>query len=290
MMFKPTLATRSDVNRLTRQVSAIGIKQAKAIRTQDKNIRLLKSTQSSAFKSLTAQHLKSNKHLTKQISDGDKKLDKRITKLVSNQKKLGRKQDLKMLGRIREQQTRSTWNTALAASAIPLFAAYGDRAVGDNANPFTTKNMIISLSTAGWLFADDLIIRYVARGNKKWRKAGKVWNIVAPFANWATVYYFMKNKQHERFVTGVTPVQGSDESDPIAIPVGKDHKFDSIDNPAVVASLVSATDSVHGVKARVEDGKLYLTLIGDNLVSTSNAEVAWKVDTMDPKYQRSSSA
>jgi hypothetical protein len=288
MMFKPSLATRTDVNRLTRQISAVGVKQARAIRVQDKNIKLLKSAQTTAVKSLTAQQLKSTKLLTKQITDGDKNLDKRITKLVSNQKKTGHKQDVKMLGQIRQQQKRSTWNTALVASAIPLFAAYGDRAIGDNANPITAKNAFIAGSTVFFLFADDLLNHFMKRGGKKWRTGASIWNIAAPFANWGVVWLFMKNRQHHRFITGLTDVTGSAESPAIAIPVAKNN--DMAANPPVVASLITATDAVVGVKARIDQGNLYLTLIGDSLTGASHASVAWQVDTMDPKYQRTSSS
>lgn len=290
MMFRPALATATDVNRLTRQISANGVKQARAIRVQANNIKLLKSAQSSAVKSLTAQQLKSSKLLTKQITVGDKNLDKRITKLVSNQKKSGRKQDVKMLSHIRQQQKRSTWNVALAASAIPLFAAYGDRAGGDNADPLTKKNLFIAGSTTVFLFADDLVDRFLTRG-KKWRGAYNIWNIAAIFANWGAVWWFMKDRQHERFVTGISTVRGNAENAPIPIPVGKDHKFETFENPTVVACLKSSSVEVHGVKAKVEQGNLLLTLTGnENLNQDSTAEVAWQVDTLNPDYRRKSSA
>jgi hypothetical protein len=312
MMFKPTLATRMDVNRLTRQISVNSIKQTKAIRMQGKNITLLKSAQGSAVKSLTAQQLKSSKLLTKQITDGDKNLDKRITKLVSNQKKSGLKQDVKMLGKVRDQQRRSTWNSVLIASAIPLFAAYGDRAVGDNANPLTKKNLIIAGSTAGWLFADDLIDRFLTRGSKKWSSAGGIWNIAAPFANWATVYYFMKDKQHERIVTGVVPVLNNGVEQPFEVlqHIGEDYQsdFKKIKNPGVVATIQSQenTGNATGVQARISDGKLWLKLLvglenvtvpgtGDDsdiipvVPDDGTVMVAWSLDTMDPNDQRTSS-
>ena len=290
MKITPPIAMRTDVRRLARQIRSNGIKWNKAIRVQGKNIKLLKSAQSSAVKSLTAQQLKSSKLLTKQIADGDKSLDKRITKLVNTQKKSGRRQDRKMLSKVQQQQKRSTWNTALVAGAIPLFSAYGDRAVGDNASPFTEKNMIIAGSTAIFLFADDLLFRYMAGTGKKWRTGLNVWNVAAPFLNWGVVYFLMRNKQHQRFVTGITKVEGAAESNPIPIPVGEGHKFETFDNPPVVAGLIKASDSVHGVKARVESGKLYLTLTGDNLAAASNADVAWQIDTIDPKYKRTASA
>ncbi|MBT8341962.1 MAG: hypothetical protein HKP58_04860 [Desulfatitalea sp.] len=290
MMFKPALATRTDMNRLTRQIRTNSVKQTKALRVHAKNIKLLKSAQSTAAKSLTAQQLKSTKLLTKQIVDGDKNLDKRITKLVSSQKKSGRKQDRKMLGQIRRQQRRSTWNTVLAASAIPLFAAYGDRAYGDNASPFTKKNLFIAGSTTLFLAADDIIDRYVARGGKKWRKGTGIWNIAAPFANWGLVYAFMRNRQHERFVTGVEHVTGTDTQS-ITLPVGNDINFESFEGDPVVVTTVHATsEKVQGVEAKIENGKLNLKLIGENLVTNSWADVAWEVDTLDPKYQRKKSA
>ncbi len=291
MMFRPALATRTDVNRLTRQISANGVKQAKAIRVQARNIKLLKSAQSSAVKSLTAQHLKSTKLLTKQITDGDKNLDKRITKLVRNQKKSGRKHDAKMLAKVRDQQRRSTWNSVLIASTIPLFAAYGDRAVGDDGNPITKKNAIIAGSTAVWLFADDLVYRFLTRG-KKWHGALNIWNYAAPVGNALTVWFFMKNRQHERFVTGVTPIRGRTEVSVGLVPVGEDHGFDRFSNPPVIATLNRADAGVRGVNARVDQGTLKITLLGsgNSFTDESTADVAWQVDTLDPKYKRKSGA
>jgi len=315
MMFKPTLATRTDVNRLTRQISVNNIKQAKAIQVQGKNIKLLKSAQGTAVKSLTAQQLKSSKLLTKQITDGDKNLDKRITKLVSSQKKSGRRQDVKMLAQVRDQQRRSKWNSVLIASAIPLFAAYGDRAVGDSANPLTKKNLIIAGSTAGWLFADDVIDRFLTRGSKKWRSAGNIWNIVAPVANWATVYYFMKDKQHQRIVTGVEDVlnNGIEQEFAVLQHIGEDYQsdFKNIANKRVVATIrkQDGTGNATGVQARIDDdGKLWLKLLvgleSVNVPTTTESgatdpipvepdgeivSVAWSLDTMDPNDQRTSS-
>jgi hypothetical protein len=296
MMFAPALATRSDVNRLTRQISVNDARQAKAIQAQGKSITQLKSAQSSAIKSLTTQQLKNTKDLTKRISQGDARLDKRISKELVAQKKAVRKHDAQVLHELQHRQQRSLWNSVLIASSIPMFAAYGDRAYGDNANPFTKKNLILTGSLAGWLFADDIMDRVLARGGKvgkTWRRGSNIWNILAPFGNAATVYFFMKDLQHERFVTGVTTVvYGTPTEVKLLERIGEDYHsdFKKITSPRAVATirtlLGDGADST-GVTAAVNsEGVLTLTLVGG---TAGSAEVAWAVDTLDPDAQRSSS-
>ena len=52
----------------------------------------------------------------------------------------------------RRLRTRSTWDSILLASSLPLFAAYGERA-----RPFGPHNLTLLLSQLVWLCGDELV-------------------------------------------------------------------------------------------------------------------------------------
>lgn len=296
MMFIPALATLRNVNLATRRLSANDARQAKASRTHAKMLQRLKSAQRSAVKSLTAQQVKASKDLTKRISTGDAKNDKRVSKLMSKDRRI----DARIKKQIRLGQKRSVWNSLLLASAIPLYSAYGDRAIGDNANPFSKKNLILTGSLAGWMFGDELIDRFLTRGKKSgkaWGTGANIWSYVAPVGNLATVYYLLKDEQHRRFITGVTTVEedGDIYQEDLLKYIGKDYQseFNKIDNPSVSATIQSRDSSATatGVRAEVVDGNLEIELLGTATTpGGGDVDVAWSVDTLDPGDQRNSSA
>lgn len=296
MMFIPALATLRNVNLATRRLSANDARQAKASRTHAKMLQRLKSAQRSAVKSLTAQQVKASKDLAKRISTGDAKNDKRISKLMSKDRRI----DARIKKQIRHGQQRSVWNSLLLASAVPLYSAYGDRAIGNNANPFSKKNLILTGSLAFWLFGDELIDRFLARGGKSgkiWGGGANVWSYIAPVGNAATTYLLLKDQQHQRFITGVTKM--ADNRTAQEFPgellkrIGKDYHadFKNIACPNVTATLkkLDGGADAESVLAWVSDGELNLQLMGGS-GSSGSVEVSWKVDTMKPDDQRTSTA
>ena len=262
---------------------------------QGKTIVQLKSAQAAANRLHKAEILKISQDLNKRITAGDAGLDKRIAKETAGQKTVANKQGKRILRQIHLRQEQSTWNDVLIASALPLFAAYGDRAIGSNANPFTNKNLILTGSLAFWLFSDDIFSRWLARDSKSWRSVSRAFSVAAPVLNAATVYFFMKDKQHERFITGVETITGA-TLPPVDLKkfIGSDdfEAFKALSSPRAVATIRSATSpTVGGVQASVKDGLLTLTLLEATVAAavTGTTEVAWAVDTMDPANQRSSS-
>lgn len=293
MMITPPLATQLEVNRLTRQINLNDQRQATAIRRHNVALARMKRTLASGHKLHKAELLKVSKDLNKRITDGDAGLDKRIAKEVGEQRKASNKQDIRILREIRQRQKRATWNSVLIASAIPLFAAFGERATV-NGNPFTKKNLILTGSLVAWMFSDDLVGHLVGRDSKTWRNAVNAWSYVAPIGNAATVYFLLKDEQHERFVSGVTSgITTSPYEIPLGNLVGADHlkQFQTMSNPVALAAIRSATASGAGtaptrVEASVKDGKLTLTLGG--AAAPFTAEVAWAVDTQGSSSTRSS--
>jgi hypothetical protein len=294
MMLTPTPARQADVNRLNQQININDARQAKAIRMQAVALARLKAAQSTANALHKGELLKFSKDLNKRITDGDTTLDKRIAKEVEMQRKLAYKRDMQSTRDMAQRQKRATWNTVLVASAVPLFAAYGDRAFGDNASLFTKKNAILTGSLLGWLYVDDVVAKALARSGKERSGLLNWWQYLAPVANAATVYLALRNEQHERFVTGITELTWNANNEfpvPLAPLIGSSHfkKFSAFTSVSVVASLqsVSGANLPTGVQASVKSGVLTLKLIGANLAGDSKGVVAWSVDTLDPKDQRS---
>jgi hypothetical protein len=286
MMLTPTPARQADVNRLNQQISINHARQAKAIRIQAITLAKLKAAQSTANGLYKAELLKISKDLNKRITEGDANLDRRIAKEVDTQRKVSNRRDVQLIREMGQTQKRANWNSALLASAIPLFAAYGDRAFGDNGNVFTKKNMILTGSLLSWLYADDLVNRVAARDSKTWREAMNWWSYLAPIGNAATVYFFMRKEQHERFVTGVTSITATSINVDLKDRIGPDYlqRFQGFNNVSVVASVISG-NNVTGVTASVSAGILKLALVGG-----ANGMVSWSVDTLDPSDQRKTAA
>ena len=106
----------------------------------------------------------------------------------------------RMMAMLRRQRQRSIMNSVTIASSLPFWAAYGKKD-----DPFATNNLILGGSLLGWLVGDELIDQFsgksgVAKTGANW------WSWLAPIGNGATVFFLLKDKQHERFIGGVTDV------------------------------------------------------------------------------------
>jgi hypothetical protein len=174
------------------------------------------------------------------------------------------------------------WNSVLLATSAPFFAAYGDRA-----KPFSQNNLILTGSLLGWLVVDEIIDAFA--GNSGALKGlASLWSYLAPIGNGATAFFLLDNKQHERFVSGVTEIPvGAPGVVTVSLTDGLIAKS-AVDDfkkekHAVVATLLdpaSAAGTVNELRATVNDGNL--TLIIDPGLTVA-AKVAWIVDTKASK-------
>jgi len=278
MRITPAPASAASVNRLRLQIAENDKRQAKATADNAKAIGSLTAAQAAAVKKLTEQQLKADKELTKRIVDGDSRLDKRINKELAGQKAAHDKHRRATMRALKNQQRRALWNSVLIASAMPFFAAYGDEA-----DPFSRNNLILTGSLAGWLMGDEVIDAVVGRGRggkrgRVWRQGTNLWSYLAPVGNALTVYYLLNDKQHTRFITGLEPSVGTSDltvklSDKIA--EGYREKFNGFSNVRVVATVVEGSGTV---VASVSGGDLKLRVVGGG----ASNKVAWIVDTQDP--------
>jgi hypothetical protein len=126
MRIMPTMAPISEVNRLRSAIMVNDKRQALALANNSRAITALATAQGSAVKKLTDQQVKSDKDLAKRLVEGDNRLDKRITKELSGTGVLD-KHGKRMMQVLRRQRQRSLMNGVLLATAMPFFAAYGQR-------------------------------------------------------------------------------------------------------------------------------------------------------------------
>lgn len=274
MRIIPTLAPISEVNRLRAAITINDKRQAVATGNNSRAIAALTTTQASAVKKLTEQQVKSDKDLAKRLVEGDNRLDKRITKELTGTGVLD-KHGKRMMRVLRRQRTRSLMNGVLAATAAPFFVAYGDRT-----SPFTKNNGILTGSLLFWMVGDDLLDMFAGKSGFA-RGGATAWSYLAPFLNAGTVYLFLGDKQHVRFVSGVTTVPSGSFTVPLTNRIAKG-SFEGFKTGKhmVVATLVSpgqagSPPTPAQVSASVNNGELTLTVNP----ALPNVNVAWIVDT-----------
>ena len=279
MRIIPTLAPVKEVNRLRSVVMVNERRQAIATRRNARAITALGSTQAAAVKRLTAQQVQSDKDLSKRVVETYNRLDKRITKELSGRSGVVGKHDTKMMRALKRHRQRTLWNNVLLATSAPFFAAYGE-----TGNPFAKNNLILTGSLLGWLFGDEVIDQF--SGKSSFLKGGaNLWSYLAFAGNGATAYFLLNNKQHERFVSGVTAVAATTgvakvELTKSQIASGSADDFKTKRHTVMATFLdpaEGATPADRSVQAEVTaDGFLTLTIAPK---PAKDMRVAWIVDT-----------
>lgn len=281
MRIMPTVAPISEVNKLRAVISINDRRQAIATTNNSRAIAKLAVTQTAVVKKLTAEQVKSDKELRKRLVEGDNRLDKRITKeLSSGAGSLG-KQGKVIMAQLKRQRQRQIWNNITLASSLPFWAAFGDRQL------FGRNNLTLGLSTLGWLLGDEVVDSFRSKSGVV-KGGANLWSYIAPVGNGATVFFLLKNRQHQRFISGVTDVSGPTR--PVLVPITanstlfKKKAAEEFTGAAhsVVASFVQtpalpSPPAGLGLSAKVERENLVLTV--DGLASGETVRVAWIIDT-----------
>ncbi len=288
MRLVPAPAPINEVNKLRTAINYNDKRQATAIAANTRAIQALATAQAAAVKKLTADQVKSDRELAKRIVEGDTRLDKRITAELGGNKGVLGKQHKRMMRMLRRQRQRALWNNILLTTAMPIFAAYGDRS-----SPLSPTNLKLTGSLAGWLVGDELLDSYMRSPGKAGRTTSTIANTlsyVAPIGNAATAYLLLKDRQHERFVTGTATFGEIEASKPGTLEItnfglakktvdGDEFAKLEAGRIAAVATVVSGGDPDRVLTAQVANGKLILTLASGTSKVTSGTKVAYMIDT-----------
>jgi hypothetical protein len=208
---------------------------------------------------------------------------------------------------------RQFWDQIVLATALPLFAAYGQKG-----RPFGANNIALTISTLVWLVGDELIqALFGSQDSSPYPvRDADAWSYIAPIGNLLAGWWLMHDLQHERFVAGLAPsfARADEASDAAA---GRQRYVGSVDLsefiapghfpdfrtyravPAVatirtmtLSAVGSRLDAVvDAISAVVDQGALIVTVTvracatgaavpADNMVDALDA--AWMVDTADP--------
>jgi hypothetical protein len=294
MRIIPTLAPIKEVNRLRSVVMVNERRQAIATSRNSRAIKQLAVTQAAAVKRLTASQVKSDKDLGKRIVEGHNRLDARITKELGNGAGTTGKHGKRMMMLLRRQRQRSIMNSVTIASSLPFWVAYGKQD-----DPFARDNLILAGSLIGWLIGDELIDQF--SGKSSLAQTGATWwSWLAPIGNGATVYFLLKDRQHERYIGGISTIEaplghvivkledviGKDSFSDFK---GKSHSVVAtlLEDKSGVVSAISGSTTVTGtvklsIASAVIDGTGQLTITLNGVLSgTDKAKVAWIVDTSE---------
>jgi hypothetical protein len=287
MRIIPTLAPVREVNRLRSVLLANERRQAMATSRNSRAIRALAVTQASAVRRMTTSQLKSDKDLGKRIVEGHNRLDARITKELGSGGPGSGAHGKRMMAMLRRQRQRSIMNSVTIASSLPFWAAFGKKD-----DPFATNNLILGGSLLAWLVGDELIDQFsgksgVAKTGANW------WSWLAPIGNGATVFFLLKDKQHERFIGGITDVPNVAIAGGAVIPlesaIGED-SFDDFkkDKHGATVTIISSSAAPTTIASATvnEKGELVVTFNGGPTAAaatydapTGSAKIAWIIDT-----------
>lgn len=280
MRIIPTVAPISEVNRLRSVVLTNEKRQAIATRVNSKAIANLAVAQAAAAKKLTEQQVKSDKDLGKRIVEGHNRLDQRITKELSGGSGMLDKHRKRMMRQLKRQRQRSLMNSVLLATSAPFFVAYGDRE-----SPLAKNNLILTGSLLGFMLGDEAL-DWMSPKPGMTQNIAQWWSYLAPIGNGALVYWLLGDKQHERFIVGISEIGGT--TDRVVVDLAKDRiAKGSVDDfkketHVAVATIVGRATNDETVAAEV-DGEGRLTLTINPGTFNVPTKVAWIVDTKPEK-------
>ena len=101
----------------------------------------------------------------------------------------------------RRLRHRDLWDAIVLASALPLFAAYGERG-----RPLGVHNLTLTASLLIWLVGDEIVdaLFGTAAPSDQILRDTDIWSYLAPFGNLLAGWWLLGGRQHERLLAGTT--------------------------------------------------------------------------------------
>lgn len=199
----PALAPVSSVRDLaSRVVASERERRAVMLRQRDRLARLVRSSEADARR-LSEGKVRRAGQLRQRLAKGAARLERRFVKARDAHQQHAQRQASLREDAATRLGRRAFWDSLLLASAAPLFSAFGQ--AGD---PFGEHNVALTASLLVWLAGDDVVDAiFGAAGSPDHAPHDTdIWSYLAPAGNLLTGWWLLSDRQHERFVTGVSSV------------------------------------------------------------------------------------
>ena len=318
----PALAPAVAANHVALLAQHVAERRQAATLALEEAIDRLAQTAASDAEGLEEARLRRARALRRRIVAGDHDLDRRVTKAAEElRSKVERQLEVERAS-VHRLRRRDLWDKLVIVSAMPLFAAYGQRG-----RPYGSHNVALLVSLLVWLAGDEIVDALLGSEEKSPYplRDTDAWSYVAPVANLLTGWWLLGDRQHERFVAGRTaipreafkaepgPAGGGgvatlvytytakvDLETVVASADFPDFEtFQDVPAVATIGSIVPSVDGKKGnarvgsVRAEVVAGELTLTVsaVADDLRGPAGGpepsildaiEVSWMVDTAEP--------
>lgn len=276
MILSPTPAPVAEVNKLRAVINANDKRQSAALTANARALKALAVTQAAAVKKLTSEQVKSDRELSRRMSEGLTRIDKRITSELSTRGGSLAKHSKRMDTMLRRHRRRSLARTLSLTTAMPVFAAYGDRS-----NPFSKANLTLTGTLAASVVAPEVmdLLGGSGKSGATFRRLGDFAAYAGPAVTPGLGYLMFRNKQTERFVTGIEGalVASGNKETTFAVAADSAGDFGKLAGAKKVPVAVTKLAGPGSITAAAfQDGKLVLT---SDANVTGETKVAWMVDT-----------
>jgi hypothetical protein len=308
----PPLAPAAAVNQLAQVVEHTARWRRAAAHTQGEAVARLSRTVASDAERMIDGHLERARVLRRRIVAGDRKVAQKLAKAAEEYRSRVERQLRIERETVRRLGRRDLWDQIVIATALPLFAAYGQPG-----RPFGANNVTLALSLLIWLVGDEIVDALFGseEASPYPLRDADAWSYLAPVGNLLAGWWLLNDLQHERFITsrvaippdplkwdakasggapgliytariGLSPFMGSEHF--------ADFKtFTDVPAVATIGSIrrtAAGAAQIQLLDARVRNGDLMIRLkavapggSGSPGPLFDVLEVAWMVDTQQPE-------
>jgi hypothetical protein len=319
----PALAPAAAVNQVAHLAQHAAERGQAATLALDEAVDRLAQAAAADAERLEGTRLRRARALRRRLVAGDHALDRRIAQAAGElRSKVERQLEVERTS-VRRLRRRDLWDKLTIVSALPLFAAYGQRD-----RPYASNNVVLLLSLLIWLVGDEIVDAVFGSEETSPYPVHDTdaWSYVAPVANLLTGWWLLGDRQHERFITGHTTIARNAfkaEPGPAAMGGGPGLKYkysakvnlgqvvarahfpdlETYKRVPAVATIGAIVASADGMLANARVASHGAEVIAGELVLTVNAiaddrrgraggpappvldslEIAWMVDTAEAK-------
>lgn len=255
LQLDPPLAPVPELNHLAHAVERMEHRRAAEAHAAAEGVRSLSRTVAADTARLSASAPRRRRKLWQRLAREGAALDRRVearARALAAELATVRRRERALARRV---DRRDLWDQLVVASALPLFATFGQR--GD---PLAERNLVLTLSVAIWLIGDEISdFLSGARIGKAVVRETDLWSYVAPAANLLSGWLLLQEDHHPRILSGVSDAGLQRANDPghylyagiVELPPLGDGDPERA-TPAVASALSIATrDPPPGVTANV---------------------------------------